>query len=348
MNNVHQPVNESAVSKSAVGVSTGRDSWFWRRIQEKSIEYFLLAATLFCSLVIVFMLFFIVEKAMPVLQHNGWSFITTGGWDQQFYESWMAGDRNPLWKFGALPLIAGTAYTTVGALALAVILGLGCAIFIVELAPYRLQPLLESVIRLLAAIPSVIFGLVGLIVVVPLIQETFITDEMASEYIEIAALDGTSLLAGMVVLAFMIMPIFTALAVDALRAVPRSYKEGALALGISHWRTIVKLLLPVAGPGITAGAILAAGRAVGEAIALCMVSGSVAFTPNPAHGLVFFLEPLRSMASTIVDNAEGMNVSTLQAALFALGFLLLITSLALSLIARYVRQRVEKGVLTAK
>lgn len=348
MPNIHQPSSNATVPPATAGLKAGRDWWFWRRTKEKFVEYSLLTATVFCSLVIVFMLFFIVQKALPVLQYNGLNFILTGGWDQQFYDSWMAGEIGPQWKFGALPLIAGTVYTTVGALIVAVILGLGCAIFIAELAPYRLQSLLESVIRLLAAIPSVIFGLVGLIVVVPFIQQTFISDELAARHINIAALDGSSLLAGIIVLSFMIMPIFTALAVDALRAVPRSYKEGALALGVSHWRTIVKLLLPVAGPGITAGAILAAGRAVGEAIALCMVSGSVAFLPNPAHGLVFFLEPLRSMASTIVDNAEGMNVPTLEAALFALGFLLLLASLALSLMARFVSRRVEKGVLTAK
>lgn len=341
---MEHPSAELAV-KSTADMQAGARRRPWRLWREKILEYGLLAVTIFCSIIILFIIVFVTQRALPVLQYNGLHFITTGGWDQQFYDAWMAGDFAPLWDFGALPLIAGTMFTTAGALLLAVPLGLGCAIFLAEFAPYRLRRPVESVVRLLAAIPSVIYGLVGLLVVVPFILEHFISNELAAQYIQFAALDGTSLLAGVLVLTLMIMPIFISLATDALRAVPRSYKEGALALGVSHWRTITRLMIPVAGPGITAGAILAAGRAVGEAIALSMVTGSVAFIPNPAHGWVFFLEPLRTMASTIVDNAEGMSVATLESALFGLGFLLLFTSLVLSIMARLVARRVQKGVL---
>ena len=345
---MHQPSTSFADKTAAVNLQLHRGKLTWRSWYEKIVEYGLLAVTILCSIFIVFIIIFLVQKAVPVLKYNGLDFITTGGWDQQFYQAWRAGDLNPRWQFGALPLIVGTILTTTGALVIAVTLGLGCAIFLAEFAPYWLRRPVESIIRLLAAIPSVIYGLVGLLVVVPFILDHFISDELAARYIQFAALDGTSLLAGVLVLAFMIMPIFTSLATDALRAVPRTYKEGALALGVSHWRTITRLMIPVAGPGLTAGAILAAGRAGGEAIALSMVSGSVAFIPNPAHGYVFFLEPLRTMASTIIDNAEGMSVVTLQSALFALGTLLLVASLALSLMARYVSLRVQRGVLVER
>ena len=154
---------------------------------------------------------------------------------------------------GAAPDNAGTIYTTLGALLIAVPLGLGCAIFLVEFCPSWLRSPLTATVRLLAAIPSVIYGLVGLIVVVPLIAHTLITNKMAMSMISVAALDGSSILAGMIVLSIMICPIFIALSSDALRAVPRAYREAAFSLGISHWRTIIKVMLPVARQGIIAG-----------------------------------------------------------------------------------------------
>lgn len=318
--------------------------WSWPAAREKLVESGLVAVTIFSGAVILFIIFFVVEKAVPVLRHNGLSFILGGGWDQQFYDAWVAGEADPQWCFGAFPLIAGTVLTTGGALTLTVPLGTGCAVFLAELAPYWLRRPVESMVRLLAGIPSVVFGLIGLLVVVPFIRARFISDALALRYIEQVALDGQCILAGTVVLTFMILPFFITLATDAINAVPRSYKEGSLALGVTHWRTIKRLLLPVAAPGIVAGAILAAARAVGEAIALAMVCGSVAFLPNPGHGLVFFLEPARTLASTIVDNAEGMGIAPLESALFGLGTLILFASLVLSLLARLTFTRLQKGV----
>ncbi|MEW6457652.1 MAG: phosphate ABC transporter permease subunit PstC [Bacillota bacterium] len=311
-------------------------------LKEKLIEGILLVFTLLSSILVFFVMFFVVSRAIPVLEVNGWAFATTGGWDEQFVRSWVGGASDPAWQFGALPLITGTLYTTVGALLIAVPLGLGCAIFLAEMCPVRMRKPLESVVRLLAAIPSVVYGLVGLIVVVPFIANTFIDDELGLRMIEVCAMDGTSLLAGMIVLSMMIAPIFIALSSDALRAVPRRYKEASYALGVSQWRTIVKIMLPIARKGILAGAILATGRAIGEAIALSMVTGSVAHIPSPSHGLVFFLEPMRTLASTIVDNAEGMGMPTLESALFACASFLLFSSVLLSLFARVVM--VEYGV----
>jgi phosphate transport system permease protein len=179
---------------------------------------------------------------------------------------------------------------------------------------------------------------------VPFIAKNLITNEMGLKMIKIAALDGTSILAGVIVLSTMIVPIFISVASDALMAVPRRYKEASIALGVSHWRTITRIMIPVARQGIMAGAILATGRAIGEAIALSMVAGSVANLPSPAHGLVFFLEPVRTLASTIVDNAEGMGVASCESALFACGALLLLSSVMLSVMARLVSSRVSREV----
>lgn len=312
-------------------------------LKENLIKHLLFAFTFFSSILIFFIITFLVYKAMPVFKANGLDFVLQGGWDESFINAWQASAGEPLWQFGALPLIAGTFYTTLGALLVTIPFGLGCAIFLTEMCPYWLRKPLESTVRLLAAIPSVVYGLIGLMVIVPLITKTFITDKLALQMIQQCALDGTSLLAGIIVLSMMIGPIFIALSTDALRSVPRHYKEAAFALGVSHWRTIVKIMLPVARKGILAGAILATGRAIGEAIALSMVTGSVAFIPNPAHGLVFFLEPLRTLASTIVDNSEGMSVATCESALFACGTLLLLSCVMLNIFAKWVSGRLQQG-----
>ncbi len=313
-------------------------------LKENLIEKMLFAFTLLSSILIFFIIFFVISRGIPVLQASGIHFLTTGGWDKQFTNAWLAGAKQTVATFGALPLISGTVFTTLGALLVAVSFGLGCAIFLTEMCPAWLRKPLESAVRLMAAIPSVIYGLVGLIVIVPFIARNFISNEMALKMIKICALDGTSLLAGIIVLSMMIGPVFITLSSDALIAVPRRYKEASIALGVSHWRTITRVMLPVARKGIMAGAILATGRAIGEAIALSMVAGSVANLPNPAHGLVFFLEPVRTLASTIVDNAEGMSVTSCESALFACGSLLLLSSVMLSVLARLVSSRVSREV----
>jgi phosphate transport system permease protein len=313
-------------------------------MKENLIEKMLFAFTLLSSVLIFFIIFFVISRGIPVLKASGIHFLTTGGWDKQFTNAWLAGAKQTVATFGALPLISGTIFTTLGALLVAVSFGLGCAIFLAEMCPAWLRKPLESAVRLMAAIPSVIYGLVGLIVIVPFIARNFITNEMALKMIKICALDGASLLAGIIVLSMMIGPVFITLSSDALMAVPRRYKEASIALGVSHWRTITRVMLPVARKGIMAGAILATGRAIGEAIALSMVAGSVANLPSPAHGMVFFLEPVRTLASTIVDNAEGMGVASCESALFACGSLLLLSSVMLSVLARLVSSRVSREV----
>ncbi len=325
------------------GAETRRNStWNLKQFQEKTIEWLLIVFTAMSAILIFFIMFFVIENALPVFKANGLGFVFNARWDQDFLKAFLALPGKPSWIFGALPLVIGTVYTTLGALLIAIPLGLGCAIFMTEICPVWLRHPLASTVRLLAAIPSVIYGLVGLIVVVPLIAHVLISKSLAMNMISMAALDGTSILAGAIVLSTMIGPIFVALSSDALRAVPRSYKEAAFALGISHWRTIIKVMLPAARRGILAGGILATGRAIGEAIALSMVSGAVATMPDFHHGLVFFLEPVRTLASAIVTNSEGMLIPSCQSALFACATLLLLSSVVLSLLARFVSGLVQK------
>ncbi len=338
-------INQPIIKKvSNYSLSADSQGFNWRSAREKLLEYSLLTTTIFASAIVLIIIFFVAQKAWPIFKYNGLGFIFGSGWDQQINASWSA--LTPKWKFGAFPIIAGSIMTTGGALLLTTIFGLGCAIFLAELSPRYLRKPFETMVRLLAAVPSVVFGLIGLLVVVPFIQKYFISNELALKYAAKAPLDGHSYLAGVVVLTFMIMPFFISMAADAIKAVPHSYKYGSLALGATHWSTIMRIIIPSAIPGIVAGLILASARAIGEAIALSMVTGSIAFLPNPAHGLPFFVEPLRTMAATIVSTGDGMGVKTIESAAFALGTLLLISSLILSLAARVTLQWFSKKVAT--
>jgi phosphate transport system permease protein len=276
--------------------------------------------------------FFVLEKGVPALREQGWSFIFLGGWDYDLASAW---EYSTGATFGARPLLAGTIVSTLLALGVTAILGMGTAVFVAELAPRAIRAPIEALVQLLAGIPSVVFGLVGVAVVVPWVTEHVVPED-AWDVVPATPIDGASLLSAVIVLSIMIMPFFVAVAVDTLRAIPRSYISGGLALGLTKWRTISKIQIPAATPGLIAGLMLAAARAVGEAIALSMVAGSLALTPSMKNGpLYYLLTPVRTMASTIVETGgEAMSIDSIQGALFGLATLLLLFSLALSLAAR--------------
>jgi phosphate ABC transporter permease protein PstC len=303
-----------------------------RTTSDRYMPYLLGAAAIFSGLVVTFLIYFVVQKAWPVFSAEGLRYVTSGGWDTQLAGSWTNGTS----FFGVRELIAGSVFSTFGALILSLVLGLGCAIFLAELAPRWLQRPFETVVQLLAGIPSVVFGLVGLVVVVPFIANNLVPGNSGDIVTEIP-IAGSCLLAAIVVLGFMILPFFVTVATDSLRAIPRSYLDGGLALGMTKWRTITRIQLPSAAPGLVAGLVLAAARGIGEAIAISMVAGAIAFIPTLAHGpLYFLLEPIRTMASAIVENGqEAMDVPAMAAALFGLASLLLLLSIALSLFARW-------------
>jgi phosphate transport system permease protein len=140
----------------------------------------------------------------------------------------------------------------------------------------------------------------------------------------------------------MILPIIVALSVDAINAVPKKYKEASLAMGLSHWRTIVKVIIPAASSGILAGVVLGFGRAIGEAIALSMVTGGVGNVPDPTHGFVFFLTPVLTLASAIVNKSEAISVPSIESALFACGVILLITTTLLSIFTKIVEYLIKR------
>ena len=312
---------------------------------DKRAELLLGALASVVLVLIAGMVVFVVAKAWPSFANNGLDWFGSGGnVDQQLIDIFNspADPDEYVYTIHAWPLLYATALVTLGA----VIIGLGfalfAAIFIVEFAPNRLRAVLEPVVRLLAAVPSVIYGLIGILVLVPFVGNHLISQDRKESVAYVVQLSGNSMLVAVVVLTVMITPIMIALIVDALRVVPRSWTEGAHALGANRWRVVWTIAVRAARPAIVGACVLATARALGEAIMLSMVSGSVGFAPNPLDGATFFVEPLRPLAATIVDNAEGLSVKPLGQTLYAFAAVLLVSSLCLSLGAWVVRQPMKR------
>jgi phosphate transport system permease protein len=279
------------------------------------------------------MIVFVFAKAWPSFAHNGLAWFGPGGnVDQQLTDIFNspADPAHYVYTFHAWPLIYATALITITAVAIGIAFSLLSAMFIVEFAPKGLRRILEPVVRLLAAVPSVIYGLIGILVIVPFVAKHFISAGAKDSVAYVIQLDGTSILVAILILTVMITPIMIAITVDALRAVPVAWTEGAAALGVNRWRALWTVSVRAARPAIIAAAVLATARALGEAIMLSMVSGSVGFAPNPLDGPTFFLEPARPLAATIVDNAEGLSVKPFGQTLYAFAAVLLVSSAFLS------------------
>ena len=222
-------------------------------------------------------------------------------------------------SFGIFPMIAGSIMVTLGALIIAVPLGLGGAIFLAEFAPKFVTRILRPAIQLLAGIPSVVYGFWGLIILVPLLRSYF-------------GGSGFSALAGAIILAIMILPTIVNISEDAILSIPDKYKEGSLALGATRWQTVKHVLLPCARPGVITGIVLGMGRAIGETMAVIMVTGNVASMPSS------ILDPVRTLTGNVVMEI-GYAHGDHQQALFATGVVLFVFIMALNLL---VNLRVKK------
>jgi phosphate ABC transporter permease protein PstC len=294
---------------------------------------------------IVLMVVFVAKEAWPTFQHNGLSWLGPGGnVDDQIGKMVNTGARPQAADFHlrAWPLIWATILTTGFAVVFGLVFSLLASIFIVEFAPARLRSIIVPVVRLLAAVPSVIYGLIGILVLVPFVGNHIVTAHEKKSVEFVVQLSGASLLVAVVILTVMIVPIMIAICVDALYAVPRGWKEGAVALGVNRWRAMWTVSVRAARPAIIAAAVLACARALGEAIMLSMVSGSVGFAPNPFDGYLFWLEPLRPLASTIVEDAESLQAPAVRSAVYAFALLLLFSSLFLSVAGFLAKQPMKK------
>jgi phosphate transport system permease protein len=220
------------------------------------------------------------------------------------------------------------------------------AIFIVDFAPAPVRRLMTPVIRLLASVPSVVYGLIGVEVLVPFIGNHLITTTEKESVINVIQLTGAGLLPSVLILTVMITPIMTALITDALASVPRSWHEGAVALGLNPLRATRAVSLRAIRPAIIAATALATARAIGEAIVIDMVSGGNAFAPKPQDGLIFIFEPLRTLASEIIDQAENLTAPAVRSSIYAIALLLMFSGFMLSVASRLARRPLRRYELS--
>ena len=292
------------------------------------------AVSLLVGVVVVAMIVFVTIRALPIFQHNGLGWLTGNGHVETQIAEMQATSVHPppsAFHLSAWPLIYGTLITTVFAVAFGLVIAVLSSIFIVELASPRLRNIAIPVIRLLASVPSVIYGLIGILVLVPFVGNHLITAQQKTSVQNTIELTGAGLGVTVVILTIMITPIMVALTCEALASVPVSWREGAVALGLNPLRAVLAVTLRAVRPAIVAAAVLATARALGEAVMIQMVSGGRFFTPNLSHGIsVFFYEPLRTLASSIVDYHEGIGAPALRAALYSFALLLLFSAFALS------------------
>jgi phosphate transport system permease protein len=300
---------------------------------ERRAELGLGALSCCLLLLIGWMVYYVFHRAWPSFSHNGLAWFGAGGDSnfqlQDIFNS-PADPANYVYHFRAWPLVWGTAITTLGAVVVGLAFALFSAIFIVEFAPERMRRLLGPVVRLLAAVPSVIYGLIGILVIVPFVGNHLISTGRKASVDRVIQLDGESILVGVLILTVMITPIMVAIIADALRSVPRAWTEGAAALGVNRWRVMWTISVRAARPAIIAAAVLATARALGEAIMLSMVAGSTMFAPNPLDGLTFIFEPTQPFAASIVKNAEGLSVEPFGQTLYAFAAVLIVSSVLLS------------------
>ena len=237
--------------------------------------------------------YFIVAESIPAFQEAGVSGIVLG-------VDWL-----PPALFGVATMIVASIVSTLGAVVVGVPVGVLTAIFIAEIAPKRLADIIRPAVELLAGIPSVVYGFFGLVIIVPMIQNIF----------QVPA--GNTIFAGIIVLGIMILPTVITVSETSIRAVPRTYKEGSLALGASKIYTIFKLLVPAARSGIMTGVILGIGRALGETMAIIMVMGNA---PAMPEGILDSARTLTANIAIEMSYASGIHAS----ALYATGVVLLV------------------------
>jgi phosphate transport system permease protein len=286
--------------------------------------------------------------AWPSFAHNGLAwFSSSGSVEDQLNAISLSAQTGGeyVYTFHAWPLIWSTLLITGGAVAIALVSALFVAVFIVEFAPEWMSNILQPVIRFLASVPSVIYGLLGVLVLVPFIGNHLITEHQKASVAGVISLTGYSLMAAVLVLTVMIAPLMVSIFSDGLRAVKPGWLEGSLGLGVNRWRTTWKIGVRSARPAIVAGTVLAVARAIGEAVMLAMISGSVAFAPNPADGLIFVYEPSRPLGPTIVKNIDQLSSPPFNATLFSIAAVLLFSAALFSLAGWTARRAMRKYLM---
>ena len=293
-------------------------------------DFFRMACWLASGLTVLLLVFILGEiftKAWPAIQKFGFGFITGVQWSP---------NRE---VFGVLPVLIGTAASSLLALLLALPLGLAIAIFLSEdFLPPPVRQLIRFVIELLAAIPSVVYGLWGIFVVIPLVQTygAILAEKLGFLPFFHGPAYGNSLLTASLVLALMVLPTITAISRSSLVAVPYTLREGSYALGATRWETILRVILPTAAPGIVASSILAFGRAMGETMAVAMLIGN---SQRLSWSLLSPSNTLSALLANQFAEADGIQVSALMYA----AALLVVMTLGVNMIGEMILRRTQRA-----
>lgn len=279
-----------------------------KKYSETAMKYVFMASATVSIIAVVVICLFLFSKGFPTIAEIG-VFEFLGGTTWKPLEG----------HFGIFPMIVGSIYVTAGAIILGVPIGILCAVFMARLCPKRLYKILKPAVDLLAGIPSIVYGFFALMVIVPAMQNIF-------------GGSGKGILTASILLAIMILPTIIGVAESALRAVPESYYEGALALGATHERSVFFTILPAAKSGILAGVILGIGRAIGETMAVVYIAGNQPVLPDS------ILSGVRTMTANIVLEmgyaADGIHRNALIATAVVLFVFILIINLSFSLLRR--------------
>ncbi|MGE5352755.1 MAG: phosphate ABC transporter permease subunit PstC [Acidobacteriota bacterium] len=281
-------------------------------VGEKGVKRILMAVAFSAISALLLITLFIINEGLPfIFKYGAGNFLLSSEWNPS------AG------KFGIFPMIAASLWVTFGAMIIGAPLGVAVALFLSEYAPRPLMKAVKPTIELLAAIPSVVYGFIGVVVLAPFIRSYF-------------GGPGLSLLAGSIILGIMILPTVISISIDSIMAVPRSYREGSLALGATTWQTISMVTIKASKSGIIASIILGLGRAVGETMAVIMVAGN---SVNIPHSATDSVRTLTANIALEMSYATGMH----RQALFATGVVLFIGIIILNSIASVaLRKRTAK------
>lgn len=304
----------------ARATTKGREPDTAKRLNGDAVFRYLTTCFAFSILAILaLMLYEMAGESMPAIKAFGWKFVSSKDWDavQEV--------------FGALPYLYGSVVSSVLALLLATPLSIGAALFITEIAPGRLGAIVAPLVELLAAIPSVIYGLWGVLVMAPWLQTTvqpFLIEHFGFIPLFEGAPYGVSMLAAIFILMIMVVPIITSITREVLLAVPQNQKEAAIALGATRWETIKIAILPYGKSGILGAAILGLGRAIGETMAVTMVIGNA---PNISLSL---LSPAYTMPSVIANEFAEATTKLHASALMEIGLILMVVTLIVNALAR--------------
>ena len=291
-----------------------------RNIKEGMMTSLWFTCAVFAVVVVFFILVFLLYNGYP-------AFSTVGLPDFLFGDTWDPSGYPPL--YGIFPLIVDTLLVMALAMLIAIPLGIASAIYISELAHKKVKAVVKPAVELLAGIPSVVFGFFGLVVLTNVLRVSF------------DAPSGECWLAGSILLGIMALPTIVSVSEDAISSVPKEFREGSLAAGATKWQTISRVIVPAALSGITAAVILGIGRAIGETMAVLMVTGNAAVIPSPIWNV---LSPVRTLTATLGIEMGEVSVGSLHySALFGIAVVLLVITLGINLVAYTILGRIRKG-----